>query len=170
MRPVVIPLEPCIQFKGTLDGEEVVILKDGGCNTNMVSQRIVNKVRHNWATKLKKTNYQIVHSKNNTSELSVECLEAGKLEIGDHKYSSNWAVGDARYDVILGMPWHAECEKSVDYTRRTVKINDDSELQAIPNNSHEHSTRVSSISIKEFRKKLRKNKIVELYYVTIQNF
>lgn len=152
-----------------MDGQQVSILKDGGCYTNMISRKLLNINRSKWAEKLMSTDYRIAHSKNGTEELSIQCLESMELKVQGHKYSSNWAVGDARYDVILGMPWHAQCVKSTNYTNRTVKLKDGLELQAEEHTSEQASLHVSTISIKQFRRKLRKGKIVELYHISMNN-
>lgn len=135
----------------------------------MISKTFVDKLKKRWAHKLRETDYNIIHSKNDTSENSVACWENGELIIGKHKYISNWVVGDARYDVILGMPWHNAVVEKTDYTKRIVILNDGQELQAEEKKDYNNYARVSSMSIKQFRRRLKKNKIVELYHVSIKN-
>lgn len=50
----------------------------------------------------------------------MEFLKDGELNIERHRYTSNWTVGAYRYDVMLGMPWHATCKKLTSSITRTV--------------------------------------------------
>ena len=45
-----------------------------------------------------------------------------KLKLGLHSYTSNWAVADCRYDVLLGMPCHKEKKPVVDYSIPSVYV------------------------------------------------
>lgn len=46
------------------------ILKDSGCNTNIVSQELVERMRKEWADKIEEKEFRIVHSKNDPEENS----------------------------------------------------------------------------------------------------
>lgn len=79
-------------------------------------------MKNEWSQNLEQSEFRFVHSKNQSEYTSVECLKAAELKIQGHTYSSNLAVGDARYYVILGMPCHKEFEKSTDFAARKVEL------------------------------------------------
>lgn len=83
----------------------------------------------------------------------MACWEKCELIIEEHRYISNWAEGDARWDVILGMPWQNTIVEKTDYTKRIVKLNDDLELRAKRKKDYNNEARVSSMSVKQFRRK-----------------
>ena len=73
--------------------------------------------------------------------------------MGGHRYCSNWAVAESRYDVLLGMPWHVHCNPKVDYTSREVVVAD----EILPLDSAvQKSVSISNIGVKKFRSLLRK--------------
>lgn len=61
--------------------------------------------------RLYKDEFCIARSKSETEKLSVGCFKNTKLIIQGHKCLSNWAVGDVRLDVILGMLWHVQWDE-----------------------------------------------------------
>lgn len=172
-----IPLEPCIVVRGVLEGVEVSILIDGGCNTNMVSSSFVRRNRANVVNKLGPTNANISHSREGVVEQALEGLEGGEMVLGDRElnYKSNWLVGTARYDVILGMPWYKDCRPQINYYTREIRVcqNDTvvvlRETQGQETRSHEDNIKVHSMSAKQFRRALKKNRIVEVFHVTARN-
>lgn len=89
-------------------------------------------------------------------ENASELIFNGTLKLGTHEYTSNWVVANARYDVLLGMPWHAAHNPNIDYVNRTVKIGTD----VIPVDSYELKdeprVQVTNLSVKKFRRLLRK--------------
>lgn len=147
-----IPLKPLLKIEGTLNGIPVVILKDDGCNTNVISKRFVRENRKK--LKFKEIRTMISHSKEGLDEISRECVFNATVRIGSHCYTSNWIVGDCRYDLLLGMPWHVTCQPKVDYKNREIYVGDEKIRSPIRNDDEGIS--VTSIGVKEFRKKIRK--------------
>lgn len=148
-----IPVEPLIVMYGALQGKSVKVLKDDGCNTNVVSRQFVQNNRSLFEIVDKKV--QVNHSKKGTKEDASEVILNGTLNLGNHTYTSHWVVADSRYDVLLGMPWHVANNPSIDYENRTVQIGDD----AIPVDSTEEDepkVQVTNMSVKKFRRLMKK--------------
>ena len=99
------------------------------------------------------TEIVISHSKNQSEEVSRKIVVDAAVQIGEHFYSSNWAVVDARYDVLLGMPWYATVNPAIDYEERTVTVHG-KQLHFIV--EPESNVEISSIGVKKFRSLLRK--------------
>lgn len=114
-----VPCAPLLVFQGTFQGNYAKILKDDGCNTNVVSRDFIEQHRNNLRLSPKLMN--ITHSKGDSNEISMECLQ-GTVQIGDYKYTSQWFVADYHYDVLLGMPWNVQAKPRVDYGNRTVEV------------------------------------------------
>lgn len=108
-------------FAGELERIKVSVLVDRGCNTNMISKEFVSRNRK-WLGRLGETDALISHSRVWVSERALEALEHGNVTLGNTSFTclSNWLVGTARYDLILGMPWHVDCSPTIDY--RKLKI------------------------------------------------
>lgn len=58
--------------------------------------------------------FSINHSSRDVTVQTNEIVLDTEIQIGDHKYKSNWIVADCRYDVLLGMPWHVDCSSKID--------------------------------------------------------
>lgn len=138
---------------GTVAGQQVNVLKDDGCNTNVMSTSFVNKNRH--LLNIAKKSAIINHSNSKTTEKASEIVLETEVEIGPLKYRSNWIVADCRYDILLGMPWHVHCKPSIDYETGELKTGN----VILP--THKDSSRtikVQNIVVKKFRSLLRKKK------------
>lgn len=107
-----------MQFIGSLEGVNVSVLKDDGCNSNMISKDFVQHHKHLLGRKIRQADMWIRNSKAGTRERSGLSLENGHIAIQDHSYSSGWVVGDSRYDVTLGMPWHVQNKVVPKYEKR----------------------------------------------------
>lgn len=142
-------------LSGTLNDVPVRVLKDDGCNTNVVSNRFVERNRH--CLTLVKRRCMVKHSQKGSDEVSTEAVLDGTLKIGGHTYKSNWVVSNCRYDVLLGMPWHVSYNPKVDYCGRQVRVKDtlisgkhvefDSETPAV---------KMTNLGVKKFRQMLRR--------------
>ena len=119
-----IPSEDLFVLKGSLNGVRATVLKDDGCSTNLVSKRFVDRNRQLF--KLKKAEVPIMHSKEDSEEMATEIVLNGTLKIGFHTYTSNWVVGDSRYDVLLGMPWHVATDPKIDYVNHKIVVGNES--------------------------------------------
>lgn len=138
---------------GVMAGRQVVVLKDDGCNTNVISKSFVDANRHLLDVRLSPAT--INHSNKNSVEETNEIVIDAEVEIGSHKYRSNWIVSDCRYDVLLGMPWHNDVCPRMNYETGELNV----KTSALP--LHKDSSRaitVSNMGIKKFRSLLRKKK------------
>ena len=170
-----VPTKPLIVLEGTLNGREAKILKDDGCNTNLVSKEFLAKNRNLF--RIANTRTSIQHSKKGLGERASEMILNGKLQIGSHIYNSNFLVGDCRYDVLLGMPWHVANNVKSDYPNHRVLVGKEY-IYGITDSYKSHSqtercevdeVTVSNISVKKFRKILRKrSKRIEVYQVIMR--
>lgn len=136
---------------GTIAGRQATILKDDGCNTNVMSKTFVQMYRH--LLDVRPTTATINHSSKHVKEESGEMVVGAEVEIGPHQYTSNWVVADCRYDIMLGMPWHVENDLKINY--RTGKLSANG--VALPT-SAEPNRCISeqNLGVKKFRSLLRK--------------
>jgi len=158
-----IPLEPLLVLKGKLNSVSVRVLKDDGCNTNVVSKKIVDLNRQRFT--VRKEKFVVQHSKDGENEEASKIILNGTLKIGSHTYTSNWVVSDTRYDVILGMPWHVANNPQIDYVERTIRVNEDTLSYEHPNEERgAKPVKVTNMGVKKFRRML-KRKSSEKYQV-----
>ena len=148
-----IPVKPLIVFEGKMHGVAAQILKDDGCNTNVVSKDFVQK--HSHLFNIEDTAITVTHSKRDSIEMASQVIIRGTICIGSHSYCSNWAVADCRYDVLLGMPWHVATKPNVDYDPPAVSV-DGTCLPLEHGSSGLQSIKVSNIGVKKFRALIRK--------------
>lgn len=100
--------------------KQFIALKDDGCNTNVLSKDFV---RHNRAIlRVFRTDIKISHSRKTAEESSDEMVTDTELQIGAHRYNSNWAVVNCRYDVLLDVPWHTDSLPGVCYETKIVSV------------------------------------------------
>ena len=100
-------------LNGSLENRAVRVLKDDGCNTNIMSYEFFNK--NKMILKWRNCQVEIRHSKSGSKENSSIVVIGAVLKIGSHKYRSNWLVADCRYELLLGMPWHVFNNPVVNY-------------------------------------------------------
>ena len=147
-----IPVKPLIVFGGTANGIDATILKDDGCNTNVISKDFYEK----YAKAFQEESLQgvrIQHSNKGSREDSELVLKNVLIKISKQSYISNFVAAECRYDVILGTPWHVACSPHTDYNNRSVQIGD----TLLRSRAHTSDrTAVSSISVKRFRRMLRR--------------
>lgn len=65
---------------GSVGGQQALVLKDDGCNTNAMSRSYSNKNRH--LLKTKKAEFVILHSNNDTTEEANEIMKNADIQIG----------------------------------------------------------------------------------------
>lgn len=149
-------------LEGTFVDENVSILKDDGCNTNVISADFVNK--HRKKLDVRKCNLDIYHSSKETREQAKEIVFDTGIRIGDTTYRSNWAISNTRYDVLLGMPWHEQNNPNINYQIKEVNVNGNN----LPKVQKQHTEKIeiSNIGVKKFRSLLRKKRQnVEIFMV-----
>ena len=146
-----VPIDDLILLNGSLGGIRVKVLKDDGCNTNVVSQEFFrrNRKNFNW----KGCNVEVSHSHKGSVENSSQVILGATLTIGKHSYKSNWLVASCRYDVLLGMPWHVAHNPYINYKSRTVKIGNDELNNGKPQIPR---AKVLNLSVKKFRNLVQK--------------
>lgn len=151
-----IPRAPLIVLEGKLNGNKVQILKDDGCNTNVISKDCVNKF-NNKVSIIARAVY-VRHSHNGTCESAIQVSLDSKVKIGQHVYRANWVVEEGRYDFLLGMPWHVSVEPVVHYTKRGVTVSDEElTIAVIPTNEDDISNaEIANTIVQAFRKFLSK--------------
>lgn len=137
---------------GMINGRQCKILKDDGCNTNIISTDFVK--RDGKLFKIIETNISIEHSQENSSELTNGVVVAAIVQIVKHQYRSNWAIVNCRYDVILGMPWHLENQLIADYESQNLTVN--GRLHPIPK-ALNNGLKITNIGVKKFRSLIKKN-------------
>lgn len=158
-----VPIKPLIKLKGVPHGKQLAVLKDDGCNTNVISKSFVEANRH--LLTLRHEPSLISHSDKDYTETSEEVVVDTEIELGTHSYRSNWIVANCRYDLILGMPWHEATNPSVDYVAKTVTI----EGKALPSSLDAVSkVTIGNIGVKKFRSLLRNKKKHSETFVVLQ--
>lgn len=148
-----IPVESLLVLQGELVCRKVAVLKDDGCNTNVISKDFATRNAHLFD--IRDCDIPVSHSKKDTTEVATQIILQGKLRIGGHVYVSNWAVADCRYDVLLGMPWHVEVQPEVDYSGPNVVVQGEV-LPKLPQQDCGHNIKVTNLGVKKFRSLLRK--------------
>lgn len=140
-----------ILLDGYLNSAPVHILKDDGCNTNVVSKTFL--AGHSDLFRVKDTPTLLSHSKKDSNEEASQVIVDAELRIGRHTYRSNFVVADCRYDVLLGMPWHKRVSLRIDYVTPVVYV----ENQYLPvSRGEEDPVVVTSLGVKKFRSMVRK--------------
>lgn len=71
-----------ITMFGTIRGQQALVLKDNGCNTNLVSKIFLDPTRYLFKTQ--KSPFMIQHSNRNTVEETSEMLISSEVQIGYH--------------------------------------------------------------------------------------
>lgn len=147
-----VPDAHLMVLNGKINGKKVEVLKDDGCNTNVISRTFLN--RNKALFTLGASAVTISHSRKDSQETIDNFIINTTVTIGSHEYIGNWTVADCWYDVLLGMPWHKEVRPEVDYKKQTVTI-DEEVLTAVPANRDSPVT-ITNLKVKKFRSMLRK--------------
>ena len=148
-----IPMNDLMVLDGSLEGKRVRVLKDDGCNTNVVSREFFRKNRGLF--NYDKCDVEVKHSDKNSNEKASKVILGATLRIGKHKYKSNWLVANCRYDVLLGMPWHVANNPSIDYKERIVTVGSDDIFSENSPICAENKVQVMNLGVKKFRKMLK---------------
>lgn len=155
-----VPTKPLITFDGTIGGKKITVLKDDGCNTNVLSKDFVQK--HRDLLNIRREDTIISHSDKRYTESSSEIIVDAEIEIGAHRYRSNWVVANCRYDMLLGMPWHEFTNPDTDYIKKTVRVGD---ILLPISSCCDDQVKVCNIGVKKFRSLLKKKKTSEDFVV-----
>lgn len=148
-----VPIDKLITMPGTLNGRQVTVLKDDGCNTNVISRSFANRFRP--FLDIRKSHYVVSHSNQGSTEDTDEMVYDTEVQIGSHRYRSNWVIADCRYDVLLGMPWHVETNPGVSYDPKQLHVGG----SVLPLAQDTRGpVKIQNIGVKKFRSLLRKKK------------
>ena len=121
--------------------------------TPMLFRKKVFFLRHRELFETRDENMEVTHSNKNNTEISNEIVVNGLIQCGSHRYRSNFAVANCRYDVLLGMPWHIDVQPRIDYGIPEVEVAD----KFLPLERNQCSrVSISNIGVKKFRSLLRK--------------
>lgn len=142
-----VEVKDLLVLDGSLEKKRVRVLKDDGCNTNVVSHKFFQK--NKGCFKWKNCNVEVRHSEADSVEKSSEVILGATLKIGKHLYKSNWLVANCRYDVLLGMPWHVAHNPRIDYKKRIVKVGPQEIYSG--EESEKRCPRIMNLSVKKFR-------------------
>jgi hypothetical protein len=137
-----------VQQSEPLEGKSFRVLKDDGCNTDVMSYEFFK--RYKKLLRWKSCEVEVRHSKSGLSENSSTVVLGATLNIRNHKYISNWLVADCRYDLLLGMPWHVSNNPVVNYQKRFIKIGNG--IINVPREKRKLSTEAMNMSVNEFRR------------------
>lgn len=140
------PVDERITLIGFIAGRQVVVLKDDGSNTNVISKSFVDANRDLLYVLPSPAN--INHSKRNSVEETIEIVIDAEVGIGSHKYRSNWIVSDCRYDILLGMPWHHNAYRRINYETGELK---GGTYMLTLHKALSRAIAVSNIGVKKFR-------------------
>ena len=75
----IIPVEDLIIFEGEMHGQVVEILKDDGCNINVVSKEFARRNAHLFH--LEEADLTITHSKRNSEEKSGRVIVQAEVKV-----------------------------------------------------------------------------------------
>lgn len=124
-----LPTKPLLTFRGSLNGEEIVVLKDDGCNTNVLSTVCVAQHRH--VLDIRAEEIVISHSDKNSTRTAKEMVHNATIKIGDHTYASNWAIATSachgtsnsipRWTINMGHCKSAKFNFLVHQEKRTIQ-------------------------------------------------
>ena len=86
-RPILV--ERLLVLRGTMNSLSLKVLKDDGCNTNVVSREFLAKFRSRNIFEVFLENVTVQHSQKGTTENASEVILNGTLRLGAHTYTSN---------------------------------------------------------------------------------
>lgn len=107
-----ITVKPLLVLRGTFNNFPMKALKDNGCNTNVVSQQLVDRNWNSFRPLRRKCFVQ--YSRNVSAEASSMVILSGRLQISCHMPNSNWVVANCIYDFLFGMLRHVETSAKID--------------------------------------------------------
>lgn len=91
------------------------------------------------------------HSNPNSKKKVCLVVERATVIIGNHTYTSRFAIEYVSYDIKLGMPCHMDTDAKVDYESRSDTIGTE-KLYKSKNNQHVFES-VITVSLKQFKGK-----------------
>ena len=152
-------IEPLITLKGTIFGEgknfdDIIILKDDGCNTNVISKDFYLKNQKNLPIP-QSSDLTMHHSHPKSTESYIQVIPDLSVKIGDHTYQSSFVISQANYPMRLGMPWHKETLPVIDYEASTGEVEGKLLTGTFEDTTH---ARIQNMSVKRLRGLCRKRR------------
>lgn len=98
---------------GMLQSKQCMISEDYVCSTNVLSKYIMRQ--NQWWLDVQKCRTVIKHYSRPTTEKRCEMLLNATILISHHIYTSNWAVLQSWYEVMIGLVLHYDVKPSVYY-------------------------------------------------------
>lgn len=142
-------------FRGTLNRIAVNAVKDEGCNTNLISSNFSRRNKDKFI--ICKANITVDYSLQHILEVSSKNVLNGIFSIWLHSYTSNWIGAKCRYNVLLDMPWKMTNTPCIDYVGRVVRVSEnDLSVEGCQHDTDDNMCKVPNMSVKSFRKILRK--------------
>lgn len=146
-----VPYYPLIVFEGHIAGVPCRVLKDDGASTNILSRNFFEQHKEHFTTS--PSNVILSHSSSSSDETECDLINRVTVRIGQHEYTSKFVLGDTRYDLILGTPWHRDVNPRTNYSTSRVTVGDH-DLKGETYQSERN--KVCHMSIKGFRRLLKK--------------
>lgn len=116
-----IPVAPLWVFNGKLNGVLLQVLRNDGCNTNVILQRLLDGYC-NWFQR-KKSKTILQYSVNGSVETAPQFVMNGTLRIEAHR-NANWVSRWLHIQCSGGNPRHAASNPQMDYVILILKTRD----------------------------------------------
>lgn len=140
-------------FNGTICGKHVSILKDDGCNTNVISKDLVRLNKDLF--EVRPVNTDVSHSNLDDVDRATGVLKDVEINIEGYLYISNWIIANCRYDVLLKMPWHKQEKAKINNEDMTVDVKG---TLFHPEMKYSSMPTVTNMSIKKVKSMVQKHK------------
>lgn len=111
---------PIMVMPGEFEGVSAHVLKVNGCTSNVISRDFAEANRAQFT--FQPILVDVSHSMQGSGDIATEMIVNGTVTIGYYAYRGNWIVADARYDALLGMPWHFDANPKTNNESLTVEI------------------------------------------------
>lgn len=129
----------------------VKVLKKYGCDTIVVSTEFLK--RHSNLFETRRERVVICPSQKGVTEEASEIMLERNVRVVDHTYTSNWAIYQTRYEVLVGIPWNAVENLNVDYRGLSLMLKD-IPIPVIDPDA-ENRIDVFHLGVRKFRRMLR---------------
>lgn len=157
-----ISIETLIVLRGFTSRFRVSVPKKDGYSTYIISYDFVES--HRKKLNIDACNLTISHSAKSKIGESLKLVRNMKLQSGSNHIASDFAIGDVRHVVMLGMPWRKKFKPFINYENGELIMNGNSLARKDGDNS---KVQVSNLRTKKFyslRGEFKKN--FELFMVT----
>lgn len=105
-------------LRGFLNKKEVRGLTGDGCSTIVISKTFIKENPELFS--VANIDVAIAHLKKDIVKSSHLVVSFAGLQIGSHRYRTNWASSGLHFDVSLEMSWHEEMKPRINYGEKEV--------------------------------------------------